>query len=287
MIKFKNIINEIISEAPIDNLSMIGFDKDKDGKIKRGSFTRDSNDVKLITSANYADSLVKFFERTDHDFDIYIVNKPGLSKFSGLGEVSHNFVTSKKGLNLTPEQLKNGKINEDNITIFYVSNTGAEKRKFTPWILSHRLGHSINKIYAFEEYVKQFQQKICNILSEFYNINIKSKYLNQEDTKLLAYVYNQLGTMKSATNNKISRYYEFYYEIFTQYINSGGNVKLNPLPKQLIIPGGSYGRKNYKMFDSSKSYDDMIIEINGVENDVNTWMIDDILISCIGKVFVM
>ena len=287
MIKFKNIIHEIINEAPIDNLSIIGFDKDKDGKIKRGSFTRDSNDVKLITSVNYAENLVKFFERTEHDFDIYIVNKPGLSKFSEIGEVSHDFVTSKKGLNLKPEQLKNGKINEDNITIFYVSNTGAEKRKFTPCILTHRSGHAIRRIYAFEMYVEHFQTNICKILSEYYNIRINSKYPSQTDRNLLAYVYNQLGTMKSATNNNISRYYEFYYEIFTQYINSGGDVKLNPLPEQLIIPGGTYGRKNYKLFDSSKSYDDMIVDINILENDVNTWLIDDILISCVGNVFVM
>lgn len=288
MINLRKILNELLDEAPIDNLSTIGFDKDDSGKIKKGSFTRDKRDVEIVTHSNFLNNVRNFFDRTDETFDFYIINGKGLSKFRELGKVDEQFILNKDGLNLSKEQLKNAGFDEDAITVFFVSTAGAEKVPFTPWTMAHRFGHAIKNEHQFEEYVKHFENIIISILRENYGIDIKTNYGRISDDKLLAKIYNQLGTMRSARLNKINRYFEFYYELFAQYLNTGGNVKLNKLPKQLIIGTGSYGRKEYAYFKGSdEQYQDMCDLIESLERDINIWMIGDVLGSIIGNIYVM
>lgn len=291
MIKLKNILNEIINEAPVDNLSLIGFEKDKSGKVKPGSFTHDKRDVKIITHSRFDKIVRDFFKNTDYHFDLYFVNGRGLKKHSETGEVSKDFLTSKEGLNLNPKQIEKLNLDNDRINIFFVSNTGVDKQPFTPWTIAHRIGHAIvKKNSQFQQYVDHFEEIISSILKEYYGITMKSSYgyYGPPYSKMMAKVYNQLGTMGSTKNNQITRYYEFYYEVLAQYINTGGNVKLNKLPKKFRIGTGYYGRKIYAYFKGSEEeYRDMCNSIETLERDVNIYLIPSVLGSCLNKIYVM
>jgi hypothetical protein len=50
-------------------------------------------------------------------------------------------------------------------------------------------------------------------------------------------LFNKIGTQRSSRENQITRPYEFLYELFAQFIQTG-DVKFNPLPIT-----ASYGRK--------------------------------------------
>jgi len=88
--------------------------------------------------------------------------------------------------------------------------------------------------------------------------------------------------MRSARQREIKRHFEFYYELFSQYLKDG-KVSLNKLTSSILKKYGSYGREE-KM--STKNID-MVNEIlSGIERDF-PYYAEDVLNSCVGKVYVM
>jgi len=70
------------------------------------------------------------------------------------------------------------------------------------------------------------------IVSDLYRVQKRGKYDNDFD-KYKAKLFNRIGTMRSARENKIKRYFEFYYELFAQYLNSG-KITFNTVGNQEI-----------------------------------------------------
>lgn len=212
--RFKDII-----ETPLTDYQPIGdFEKP-------GSFTTTKYDPKLAVNPVNIKKAFTFFENTNYDFRIYPVNKPGLRKYS-----EHGRISPEELLKILPEAesiLRDPK-SEDSITIFYVSNVGAEKVPFTPWIMAHRMGHVLRKDnWNWDEYYVKPYKRLLVEVGYMYGLN--NVDLMSAPAVMIA---NTIGTMKSARNNRITRPYEFLYELLAQYLNSKDNsVKFNPIPR--------------------------------------------------------
>jgi len=225
-------IHEILSEAPLVDYKPIGdFEKP-------GSFSTTKYDPKLATNAINIANAKKFFAGTDYELRLYPVNKPGLRKYSESGAVN-----PAELIKILPEaeSIINDPNGTDTITVFYVSNVGANKVPFTPWIMAHRLGHALRaggKSHQWKEYESQWNTFLKEIFNNVYGRKISGDAVfSPQLSAPISAICNSIGTMRSARKGAISRPYEFLYEMFAQYINSG-EIKFNKLPSQIV-----YGKK--------------------------------------------
>jgi hypothetical protein len=280
MLNFNEIVEQVLNEAPIDTYQTIG------DFSKSHSFT-DKRDRELVTHPVAIKKVKDFFKNTNVDFDFYFVNLRGRKKFAEHGLMAKERVLQPypEGLGITPEQLANGKINEDNITVFFVGNSAAEKIPLTSWTIAHRFGHAIRRLEAFEHYADWLEKKFNEVL-KLYNIVKPSPYERNytpfKFDKTKAKLFNQIGTMKSARDGKIDRYFEFYYELFAQYLKDG-NVTFNPLKGNIVKGHAAYGRKEY-------AYTQNVEEVNNILHGITrdfSYYAEDILSSCVGNVYIM
>lgn len=266
--KFLNFFQEMA----LQSYNKIGFDKDpKTGQIKGHSF-RDKRDRALIDNPANVQKTLDFYKNIDIDFDFYFVNKKGLSKFQQRGKVNWDFLVSKEGLGLEREQVSG--IDSDRITVFFVGNSADEKQTMTAWNSAHRFGHAIRREYGFEQ--------LTNWLEKEFNDLLKCYNIRNNEEKVKASIFNQIGTMRSARLGKIDRYFEFYYELFAQYLNSG-KIKLNRLPEKIKIGFEAYGRPKFARTSDIEHVNDII---EGIENTFGYYA-DDALGSVVGDIFVM
>ncbi|NBO23405.1 hypothetical protein EBU94_08740 [bacterium] len=80
-------------------------------------------------------------------------------------------------------------------------------------------------------------------------------------------------------------WYEFAYELLAQYLLTG-SIKFNPLPKQLLVGYGPYGRKQTRHARDVQ----LLEEINGDLEDLAITIqseLEDLLDAAVGSVFVM
>jgi len=255
-------------------------------------------DRKLLTSPKGVEKIRRQWENTPYNFDMYLVNDPRINKsrFREVGIVNMDFVRNEMGI--TPEEIPDP--DRNTITIIYTSNTGAERYMASGWILAHRLGHAIargNDYIAkmWGEFINRLRRRVASILDRVYNIDTYPKRFDfssrfdsegeRKREKILKYVAQQLGTMKSARENKIRNWFEFAYELLAQYLLTG-SIKFNPLPKQLLVGYGPYGRKQIRY-----SRDEELLE--EINRDLEDFAITiqselkDLLDAAVGSVFVM
>lgn len=250
-------------------------------------------DRKILTSPRGVEKIKRQWEKTPFDFDMYLVNDPRVNKsqFREVGLVDMSFVRDK--MKLTADEIPDPDGNT--ITIIYTSNTGAERYMSSGWILAHRLGHALARGRGFpaekwQEFIKDLRKRIADILKEVYGIDVYGKTYdfqgNAGRDKILKYVAQQLGTMKSARDNKMRNWYEFAYELLAQYLLTG-KITFNPLPQSIITGIAGWGRKQTRYSKDEEAreaintseLESIVLEIEG---DLET-----ILGASIGKVFVM
>jgi len=293
MLNFNEIVEQVLNEAPIDTYQTIG-------DFSKGHSFSDKRDRELVTHPVAIKKVKDFFKNTNVDFDFYFVNLRGRKKFAEHGLMAKERVLQPypEGLGITPEQLANGKINEDNITVFFVGNSAAEKIPLTSWTIAHRFGHSLGrKVEAFDYYAKWVEKEFVEVLKQ-YNIVKPSPFGLSYDPykggyeshrpstfnfdRAKATLYNQVGTMKSARDGKIDRPFEFYYELFAQYLKDG-KITLNPLGKNILKGHAAYGRKEYAY---TKNVEEVNNILHGITRDFSYYA-EDILSSCVGNVYIM
>ncbi len=102
---------------------------------------------------------------------------------------------------------------------------------------------------------------------------------------MITLFFNQIGSFKSARENKINRYYEFFYEVFAQYLITG-SVKFNPLDKSIIIANLPFGRKQM-----AHAVDDDLVNMWNRDMEIYVSYIEsriiNVLEDCVGKTFLM
>ena len=279
MIKLKEIINE----APVDTYQTIG-------DFSKGHSFRDKRDRDLVVHPTAIQKVKDFFKNTSVDFDFYFVNLKGVKRFEEKGKVSEDFIYKEypNGLGIKSDQLTNGKINSDNITVFFVGNSAAEKIPMTSWTIAHRFGHVLRFEPRFEEYDKWLDTKFMELL-ELYRVSQPmrtyddSYYRNlSKYNKAKCMLFNQIGTMKSARDGKIDRYSEFYYELFAQYLKNG-EIKLNPLNRVIVKGYAAYGRKETA---HTQNMEDVNYILSEIERDFKYYA-ENVLSDSVGNIYVM
>jgi len=301
--KFKEILSESKTNLTkvLENLFIENNDVIDEMAIKQfktvGDWNRRSSfgdiDRKLLTSPRGVEKIKRQWEKTPFDFDMYLVNdrRVNKSRFREVGLVNMSFVRDE--MKLTAEEIPDP--DENTITIIYTSNTGAERYMASGWILAHRLGHALARgkgitAEKWQEFIKSLRNRVASILKQVYGIDVYNKTYdfqgNADKDKILKYVAQQLGTMKSARDNKMRSWYEFAYELLAQYLLTG-KIKFNELRQKIVtgIAGWSRKQTRYSKDEEARNIsnaEDLEIMASEIEVDLEL-----ILGSAIGKVFVM
>ena len=278
MIKLKDILNE----APLGTYTALGgFDK--------GASYKDPRDRAALNHPVTIQKVKDMLKSTSVDFDFYFVNKPGLRKFSEKGKVPYDFIVKPypEGLGLNPNQIE---INNNNITVFFVGNTAADKIPMTAWTIIHRVGHVMNRTPQFQDYTKWLDNEFDELLKIYGKSKESTRYGNNNDYKKLrtfdlakGRLFNHIGTMRSARDGKLSRrYFEFYYELFVQYLKDG-KITFNPLTKNLLVGFGPYGSKSIA---TTQNLEEAQEKLDMIANTI-PYLIEDVLGANTGDIFVM
>ena len=277
MIKLKDILNE----APLGTYTAIGgFDK--------GASYKDPRDRAALNHPVTIQKVKDMLKNTSVDFDFYFVNKPGLRKFSEKGKVPYDFIVKPypEGLGLNPNQIE---INNNNITVFFVGNTAADKIPMTAWTIIHRVGQVMNRTPQFQDYTKWLDNEFDELLKIYGKSKESTRYGNSDYKKSRTFdlakgrLFNHIGTMRSARDGKLSRrYFEFYYELFVQYLKDG-KITFNPLTKNLLVGFGPYGSKTIA---STQNLEEAQEKLDMIANTI-PYLIEDVLGANTGDIFVM
>lgn len=278
-------INEILNEAPLTNYDLIGDFSDKT-KVK-GNFR--GADRALVSHPVTMLKTAKFFKNTSVDFRLFFANVSGTNLHRETGKL----INPEDRLpvlfgNDAAEKILDDY--EDAITVVFLGNYGTEKVPMTPWTMAHRIGHAIQASFDrhyWKEAEKFFFKNINNILEEAYGIRnqeigFNTMWRNQDS--LYNTFFNTIGTQKSSRDGKINRPYEFFYECFAQFINTG-TVTFNPAPNSI-----RYGRKNWGK-SSQGAYlripqeeANQMLETLGSDME---YMFGDVLSTSVGNIYLM
>lgn len=277
MIKLKDILNE----APLGTYTTIGG-------FEKGASYKDPRDRAALNHPVTIQKVKDMLKNTSVDFDFYFVNKPGLRKFSEKGKVPYDFIVKPypEGLGLNPNQIE---INNNNITVFFVGNTAADKIPMTAWTIIHRVGHVMNRTPQFQDYTKWLDNEFNELLKIYGKSKENARYGNNDYKKSRTFdlakgrLFNHIGTMRSAREGKLSRrYYEFYYELFVQYLKDG-KITFNPLTKNLLVGFGPYGSKTIA---TTQNLTEAQEKLDSIANTI-PYLIEDVLGASVGDIFVM
>jgi len=278
MIKLKDIL---LKEFPLGTYTTIGG-------FEKGASYKDPRDRAALSHPVTIQKVKDMLKNTTVDFDFYFVNKTGLRQFSEKGKVPYEFLVKPypEGLGLDPNQIK---INSDNITVFFVGNTAADKIPMTAWTIIHRVGHVMNRTHQFKEYT-DWVDKEFNELLKIYGKSKENKRYGSDDYKksrtfdlAKGRLFNHIGTMRSAREGKLHRrYYEFYYELFVQYLKDG-KITFNPLTKNILVGFGPYGSKTIA---TTQNLEEAQEKLDMIANTI-PYLIEDVLGANVGEIFVM
>ena len=277
MIKLKDILNE----APLGTYTTIGG-------FEKGASYKDPRDRAALNHPVTIQKVKDMLKSTSVDFDFYFVNKPGLRKFSEKGRVSYDFIVKPypEGLGIDRNQIE---INNNNITVFFVGNTAADKIPMTAWTIIHRVGHVMNRTPQFQDYTKWLDNEFNELLKIYGKNKESTRYGNDDYKKSRTFdlakgrLFNSIGTMRSARDSKLSRrYFEFYYELFVQYLKDG-KITFNPLTKNLLVGFGPYGSKSIA---TTQNLTEAQEKLDSIANTI-PYLIEDVLGANAGDIFVM
>ena len=278
-------LSDLLNEAPIGTYSTIG-------DFEKGASYKDPRDRLSVSRPVTVQKVKDMLKNTSVDFDFYFVNKPGLRQFSERGKVPYEFIFKPypEGLGLTHEELGDKSINSDNITVFFVSNTAADKIPMTAWTIVHRVGHAMNRTPQFQEYTKWLDKEFDELLSLYgkqkpsrfsYDTNDYKRSRTYDLAK--GRLFNHIGTMRSAREGRIHRrYFEFYFELFVQYLKDG-KITFNPLTKNLLVGFGPYGSKTLA---STQNLAEAQEKLDYIANTI-PYLVEDVLTANVGDIFVM
>jgi hypothetical protein len=280
---------EFISESAVDEMALSKY-------TTFGDFTKPGPfrgvDKRLVPHPKSELKTQKFFEQTPYDFRLFFSNISGTGKYSEYGPMSPEQIRK-----IFPEDAANQIIDghDDSITVVYVGNKGDAKVMLTPWLMAHRFGHAIQAgvrgKQGFSEWTgaeNHFFSTVNNLLNEYYGkVGKPSGNLKFELTPEYNALFNAIGTQRSSRTGQIRRPYEFFYELFAQYLGTG-KITLNPFPTNL-----TYGRK---VFGNPTRYMNIKPEFRD-ENERKQaseilasdmeMLFNDVLAGSVGKIFIM
>lgn len=279
----ETLVEQELAEMPIASYKTIG-------DFSKGSSIANPVDRRLLTNPKAIEKITRQWEKTPFQFDLFVINDKRVRQFREIGSVDYNqFVLGT--LKMTPEEVPQPL--PGRITVLFTNNSGDERYMASGWILAHRFGHALARSRddsgkEWEFFTRRLQGLVLDILRDVYDIELGNErtMLGGKSEKILMYVAQQLGTMKSARDKNLRNWFEFAYELLAQYMLTG-SVKLNPLPDRIVTGMGGWGREQTKgvMYQGSqKMYNNHDLEYYSGELES---MLDNVLSRAVGKTYVM
>lgn len=273
---------ELLSEAPISDYQTFGdFD--------RSSSFRDKRDRHLVTNPNAIKRTKSKFLNTDHELNFYFVNSPAANRHTEVGLVELDWVRENIGDEVADAIEP---VQHDGINFVFTNNKGAERFMMTPWIMAHRMAHSLQRMdfgirsrYQNEQFRSAHEllvSSLLHILEYGYNVrslpdDIKGVETNRRAQLILKHFAQQVCTFRSARDGKIRDWFEVVNEMFAQWATTG-EIKFNTPP--IMIKLGMAGTA--RLTDQSDVTD--LLDMLGRDMDT---LFDDALSVAYGHIYVM
>lgn len=270
-----------LSEEPLTDYMPLGdFEKAKGG-------FRSDVDKKLVTNPTNIAKLYKFFNTT-HEIRLFPVQVRGGGKWVEHGEIHREDLPNVVGVANT-QRILSGQ-SDDNITVVYTNNFAAERIPLTPWMMAHRMGHTLRRrsnVWITVE--KHLWKGINEILFQYYGIQ-QLQYKNDiiydpYITEIYRVFINNIGTMHSARNNQIKRITEFIYELFAQYLNNG-EITFNNPPQRLLSNIKAWGRSTTLCHLNPDLEIEAKQSLETLSYDIEL-LFNDVMSNATGKIFIM
>jgi len=187
-------------------------------------------DVKLLTNERAQNRLSDKFANCGHDFDIHFYKGPKSGWNTSLvGDKSPDWVSANYGLDLEPA--------DDKLSLLITNNVGSPKYPLTPWIIAHRISHSIWRDHTFN-YFWPMMRNFDDIIGENAFMG-RSKWFGCA-----------IGTMRSCRNRTLAATSEIFHELFAQCLLTG-RVDLQHIENRVLVR--KRGRNSeYKYFSDSQ-----------------------------------
>jgi hypothetical protein len=273
-------LRDILPESPVDINTI--------GDFSKGSSFTSKADRALVTNPIAVQKIKDFIKLEHTDFDFYFVNTKDARQYYELGQVKEDFLWDD--LKIKPEQLRDGRIDKDNITVFFTNNKGDERMPMTPWVICHRLGHVFRRLYSWENELQPWVNRMLSEMLVEYGLRRPPEYSIHDEERnyrqrrayqiALRHLCEAIGTFKSARDKNLRNEGEFHYELFAQYLNGG--VKINPLPDRLVLGHRAFG----KPIAAPLKKDPDVDYVHELEHDY-TYYANAVLSEAEGKIFVM
>lgn len=239
----------------------LAFNPTADMKDVPGLNRWPSTSIKLLTSPKGRNKIVKKFKNVPEDFSVNLVIDPRVEPHKRLdqsyvqitdkGIVGEDFI--RNTLLISKEEAP---IYPDKINIFFMRNDGNDSMDMNAWTIAHRFGHitdyweagsqSNRKIGPYHEFKNSLETAFKRLLDECYGV----EYRPFDEIPSL---YNALGTMKSARDNRIGSMGDFISELLSQYIFQR-KIKLGPMPQKLLSKKGEVIATAKKLYDLNGSF---------------------------------
>ena len=248
---------------------------------------RNQLDKKLVTHPAAISKVYKFFENNEFDFRIFVCNISGTGKHAESGAASPEKIKQIFG----EEAEKILTNHDDAITIIFVGNSGADRMPLTPWMMAHRLGHAFqannriqNNNYSWKYAEETLFENVNKIIREWY-VTSNKYYANMND--LYCGLFNAIGTQRSSHTGEINRSYEFMYEIFAQYLQSG-KITFRLPPNKIGYGRQAWGKHTQGIYLSKNapSEEERNDDLDSLADSMN-WAFRNVLISNVGKILIM
>lgn len=257
--------SEIITEVPVSDYELIG-DFSKPGAFR-------DPEHRLVQHPVHIQKVKNFFQSVPADFRFFMVNAPSAQKIYRSAGLTREWgeVTPEQVRAAFPEQADRILAgSEESITVIFLGNYGDRKVIMTPWIMAHRVGHAIqasNRVGGLYGKTVQdptsdwgraesyFFGAIHKILQEVYGIPIRDNRMDYTYRQQYNALFNSIGIQRSSREGQIRRPYEFFYELWTQYLKTG-ELKFNPLPEAVPYLQKSWGRPRNYLVMTRKYRDD-------------------------------
>lgn len=289
---------ERLTEAPITDVNHIGAWGDKD----RNSSFRNPIDRRLVSHPAHVQNMKNAWSKTEDDFNIMFANSPEAGRFQEIGLVDYDWMETNM-----PETTmdRNFRIDHNKINVLFTNNSGAERVPMTPWVLAHRLSHAISRGVWFTDRRKSTMRmpgddwlEAMTHLEEIANIILQDGYKAPtfQDRRSAGYqmydnrrqkenirrrFFQEIGKFKSAKESNLRNHYEFYHELFAQFIITG-KVDFRPIPRRF-----NYERHRGFSFQGPDGdmeyYNDMLNDVG----ETLSQRFRDALARAVGEIFVM
>jgi 8-oxo-dGTP pyrophosphatase MutT (NUDIX family) len=262
-------------------------------------------DRRMITNPVIQDRARKKFASTDHPFNFYFINQPGVGQHMETGKVGRDWID--KNLPKAAAEIQHDNMG---INIIFVGNQAGEWRPMTPWIMAHRIGHAFmpggsprdNSLWGMKEAHDALIRHTSYIMEAVYNrgdrptkdADMRGRYgygydenrakqnrLTQREFRVF---WEHVGNFKSAREGNIRDWFEVINELLAQYLTTG-QITFRPLPPSIRKRGAFnnpeiwMGAKEADLEWGNSAMEDMADEIRDY--------FDNALSEALGHYFVM